>query len=81
MDLENLVALLREKTGMDEEKARQTIEVVLKQVREKLPAPAQSYIDSMMDVDDKAVGMETIEMSAAIMGIDIAVNDQSVSPE
>ena len=75
MDLENLVALLREKTGMDEEKARQTIEVVLNQMREKLPAPAQAYIDSLMAEENKAVGMGTIEMSAHILGIDTDLGD------
>ena len=48
MNLDSLTKLVQEKTGLDEMKARLAVTVVLGQVKEKLPAPAQGYIDQML---------------------------------
>jgi hypothetical protein len=48
MDLDSLTKLVQEKTGLDEAKARMAVTVVLNQVKDKLPAPAQGYIDQML---------------------------------
>lgn len=68
MDLDSLVAMVTEKTGIEENKAKMAIEVVLNQVKEKLPSPAQGYIDSMMSTEPIADGSETIGISDAISG-------------
>jgi hypothetical protein len=48
MDLETLTKMVQDKTGLDEAKAKMAVTVVLSQVKEKLPAPAQVYIDQIL---------------------------------
>ena len=51
MDLETLTKMVSEKTGIGEDKAEMAVRMVLGQVKEKLPAPAQGYIDQMLGSD------------------------------
>ena len=48
MDVDSLTAMVSEKTGLDEGKAKMAVVAVLTQVKEKLPAPAQVYVDQML---------------------------------
>ncbi len=48
MDVDSLTAMVSEKTGLDEAKAKMAVVAVLTQVKEKLPAPAQMYVDQML---------------------------------
>lgn len=48
MDLDSLTKLVQEKTGLDEEKAKLAVTIVLNQVKSKLPAPAQGYVDQLL---------------------------------
>lgn len=48
MDLDSLTKIVQEKTGLDEAKAKMAVQVVLQQVKGKLPAPAQGYIDTLL---------------------------------
>lgn len=51
MDIDQLTAMVSEKTGLDEAKSKMAVVAVLTQVKEKLPAPAKMYIDQMLGAE------------------------------
>jgi len=48
--------MVQDKTGLDEDKARMAVTLVLNQVKGKLPAPAQGYIDTMLSNKESSGG-------------------------
>jgi hypothetical protein len=46
--MNELVALVSEKTGLSEEMAKTAVELVLNYLKEKLPAPIADQIDTVM---------------------------------
>jgi hypothetical protein len=46
--MEELIASVAQKTGLDAAKARQAVETVLNFVKSKLPAPVASQIDGLI---------------------------------
>lgn len=46
--MEELVKLVSQKTGIPADQARQAVEVVIKFLKEKLPAPIAGQIDALL---------------------------------
>ena len=46
--MEELIRRVSEKAGISEEQARSAVETVAEYLKEKVPAPYSSYIDSFM---------------------------------
>lgn len=51
--MQELVKLVMQKTGISQEAAEKAVEVVLGFLKEKLPAPLNSQIDSLAGSSDK----------------------------
>jgi len=54
--MDELIAQLTQRTGMSPEMARQAIETVFGFIKDKLPAPLASQIESMLHHDTTAGG-------------------------
>ncbi len=57
--MDELVKLVVKKTGIPEDKARQAIEVVISQLKTKLPAPVGAQIDAFLASGQAAQGVES----------------------
>lgn len=69
MDLQSLTKIVSEKTGLGEDKAKMAVQVVLQQVKAKLPAPAQGYIDQMLNEGDSEPSAGDSVKDAVVSGL------------
>jgi hypothetical protein len=58
--MDELVQLVSEKTGLDEQKSKEAVETVLSFLKEKLPAPIASQIDNVVKSGGAAQGIDNV---------------------
>lgn len=47
--MEELEKLLQEKAGLSDEQSKQAVEIVIKFIKERVPAPYDNMIDGLLD--------------------------------
>ena len=58
--MDELVKLVSQKTGLSEEKSRQAVEIVLAYLKEKLPEPIGGQLESILEGQAGAGGLENL---------------------
>ena len=68
--MNELIALVVQKTGMSQEDAEKAVATVLNYLKEKLPAPIASHIDSFLAGGMSSLGAEAGELlKGAVSGL------------
>jgi hypothetical protein len=67
--MEQLITLVREKTGISEAQARQAVDTVLGYVKGQLPAPIASQLDSVLGGDTSGLGSLAGQAQGALGGL------------
>jgi hypothetical protein len=61
--MDELVKLVSQKTGLPEDKARVAVETVIGFLKDKLPAPVASQLDSVLSGEGGASGLGGVAQS------------------
>ena len=60
----NIVQLVQEKTGISEEQAKMAVDTVVGYLKDKLPAPIASQVDSVLGADASG----TLDQASSMLG-------------
>jgi hypothetical protein len=67
--MEQLVGLVKEKTGISDEQARQAVETVITYLKGQLPAPIASQLDGVLSGNMSGLGSMTDQAQGALGGL------------